>query len=47
MKLIIKNGVMKGFSNNPRNITERDMLKGTDIPKKLGVTPFGRELKRR
>jgi hypothetical protein len=47
MRMIIRNGIMKGFSSNNRTITERDMLKGADIPKKLGVTPFGRELKRR
>lgn len=47
MRLKIKNGVMAGFSKNTRSINERDILKGTDIPRKLGVTPFGRELKRR
>lgn len=42
MRLKIKNGVMLGFSKNRRTLTERDMLKGTDVPKKLGVIPFAR-----
>ena len=46
MRLIINNGVARGFSKNTRTITERDMLKGSDIPKKLGVTPFVRELRK-
>jgi hypothetical protein len=47
MRMIIRNGVMKGFSSNTKTITERDMLKGADIPKKLGVTPFVRELRKK
>jgi hypothetical protein len=43
MRLKIKNGVMTGFSKNRRSINERDILKGNDVPKKLGVIPFARK----
>jgi len=45
-RLVIKNGKMVGFSSNKRELTASDMVNFVSVPKKLGVKPFGRELKR-
>lgn len=47
IRLTIKNGQVTGISRNKRMLTCKDMIRGTDVPKKLGVTGFGRELRGR
>ena len=45
IRLAITNGKVTGISRNRRTLTAHDIVNGVNVPKKLGVTPFGRELK--
>lgn len=45
IRLAITNGKIIGISRNKRTLTTKDIVNGVNVPKKLGVTPFGRELK--
>jgi hypothetical protein len=45
IRLSLRNGRVIGISRNRRTLTAHDIVNGVDVPKKLGVTGFGREIK--